>query len=137
MTTTVQRVSLIFGVVFVLVALAGFLTPGGMGMEADVERAPRVLGLFPINLLHNLVHLAFGVWGILASRSWSASVQYCRIGGVIYLVLMVLGFLAPDGFGLVPLGGNDIWLHALLGLALAAVGFTAREVPRTPSPKTS
>lgn len=33
--------------------------------------------------------------------------------------------------GPVPLGGNDVWLHALLGLALAAVGFTAREVPRT------
>ena len=134
MTTTVQRVALIFGVVFILVALAGFITPGGMGMEADVEQAPRVLGLFPVNLLHNLVHLAFGIWGILASRGWSASVQYCRIGGVVYLVLTVLGLLAPDGFGLVPLGGNDVWLHALLGLALAAVGFTTREAPRPVTP---
>ena len=49
------------------------------------------------------------------------------MGGVAYLLLALLGWLRPDGFGLVPLGGNDIWLHAVLGIALAAVGFTARE----------
>ena len=125
MRTTVQRVALIFGVVFIVVALLGLFTDGGMRM--DTEDPGLVLGLFPVNLLHNLVHLAFGVWGIAASRSWSASVQYCRVGGVIYLVLALLGFVAPDGFGLVPLGGNDIWLHVLLGVALAAVGFTARD----------
>jgi Domain of unknown function (DUF4383) len=125
MRTTVQRVALIFGVVFILVALLGFFTDGGMRM--DTEDPGLVLGLFPVNLLHNLVHLAFGVWGIAASRTWSAAVTYCRVGGVIYLVLALLGFVAPDGFGLVPLGGNDIWLHVLLGVALAAVGFTARD----------
>ena len=127
MRTTTQKVAMVFGVVFLLVGLLGLFTTEGMGMEADNAAAPKLLGLFPVNLLHNLVHLAFGVWGIAASRSWSGSVQYCRIGGIIYLVLALLGFVAPDGFGLVPLGGNDIWLHVLLGVALAAVGFTARD----------
>jgi hypothetical protein len=48
------------------------------------------------------------------------------VGGITYLLLGLLGVLAPDGFGLVPLGGNDVWLHGLLGGALLAVGFTAK-----------
>ncbi len=89
--------------------------------------APRLLGLFPVNLLHNIVHLLFGVWGLAASRSWGGSVAYTRAGGVIYLVLAVLGFFLPEFLGIMPIGGNDIWLHILLGLPLAIVGFTARD----------
>ncbi len=126
---TVQTVALVFGIVFVLIALLGFFTNGGMSMEADLETAPRVLGLFPVNVLHNLVHLLFGVWGIAASRTFAAAKSYCQISGAIYLVLTVLGLVAPTTFGLIPIGDNDVWLHALLGVALSAVGFTARPVP--------
>lgn len=123
--TTVQRVSQVFGIVFVLVALLGFLASGG-SMESDMEQAPRALGLFPVNLLHNLVHLAFGAWGLAASRSWGAAKTYCTVSGVLYLGLAVLGFVVPETFGLMPIGGNDIWLHVLLGGVLAYFGFTAR-----------
>ena len=123
--TTVQRVAQIFGIVFILVALAGFYT-GGMSMEADPATAPKIMGMFPINLAHNIVHLLFGIWGLAASRSWSGSKQYAQIAGVLYLVLAALGFVAPDGFGMTPLGGNDIWLHLVLGGVLAGVGFTAK-----------
>ncbi|HEY7529777.1 MAG TPA: DUF4383 domain-containing protein [Gemmatimonadota bacterium] len=115
---SVQRVAQIFGWVFVLIGVLGFFATDEEG---------RLLGLFPVNTVHNLVHLAFGVWGILAARSWDAARTYCRAAGVIYLVLTILGFVDPDGFGLVPLGGNDIWLHAVLALALLFFGFTARE----------
>jgi hypothetical protein len=131
MRSTVQTVALVFGVVFILVAILGFLTDGGTSM--GVEDPGMVLGLFPVNLLHNIVHLLFGVWGIAASRRWDASVQYCRIGGIIYIVLTILGLIAPTTFGLIPIGGNDIWLHALLGIALAAVGFTARRPAGAPT----
>jgi hypothetical protein len=123
----VQRVAQIFGVVFILVALLGFLTPGGTSMEADVHEAPHLLGLFPVNLLPNLVHLAFGVWGLLASRTFSGAKTYAQVGGVAYLALAVLGLITPDTFGLIPIGGHDVWLHAVLGIALAYFGFTARE----------
>ena len=122
MRTTVQRVALIFGIVFLLVGVLGLITEGGMDMESDAM----LLGMFPVNLLHNIVHLLFGVWGLLAARAWSSARTYAQIGGVIYLVLAVLGRVAEDGFGLVPLGGNDVWLHALLGIVLAGVGFSAR-----------
>ena len=130
MKATVQRAALIFGVVFMLVAILGFLTSRG-NMEADPQMADKVLGLFPVNLLHNFVHLIFGIWGVAASNSFAGARAYGRIGGVVYLLLAVLGVVAPNGFGMVPLGGNDIWLHALLGIGLAAIGFTAKPVTET------
>ena len=112
MRTLTQKAAMVFGVVFLLVGL---------------------LGLFPVNLLHNLVHLAFGVWGLAASRSYTASRGYHRAGAVIYLVLVVLAFFAPTTFGLIPIGGNDIWLHAVLAAGLGYFGFVHREtvVPAT------
>ena len=121
---TVQRVAQIFGIVFILVAIVGFVTSGS-SMEADPEIAPKIFGLFPVNLLHNVVHLLFGIWGLAASRSFEGSRSYGRIGGIVYLLLAVIGFVSPDGFGMVPLGGHDIWLHVVLALGLLAAGFTA------------
>ena len=63
--TTAQRLSQVFGIVFLIVGLAGFVVTGG-SMEANHETAPRLLGMFPVNALHNVVHLLFGVWGLLA-----------------------------------------------------------------------
>ena len=123
--TTVQRVAQIFGVIFILVAILGFVATGMGNMEADPARAPHLVGLFPVNVLHNVVHLLLGIWGVAASRSYSGARSYARIAGVLYLVLAVVGVMVPNGFGFVPLGGNAIWLHAVLGLVLAGVGFTA------------
>ena len=126
--TTVQRVAQIFGIVFLVVALYGFTQTGMSNMESDPARAPQLLGLFAVNVLHNVVHLLFGIWGLVASRTFSSAKSYAQIAGVLYLILAVAGFIVPNGFGLVPLGGNDVWLHLVLGLVLAGVGFTAREV---------
>lgn len=120
----VQQVARIFGVAFLLIGILGFVT-GGMSMEADPALAPKILGLFPVNVLHNVVHLLFGVWGLAASRSVTGATQYAQMAGGIYVVLAILGFVAPTTFGLIPIGGNDIWLHALLGGVLLAVGLMA------------
>jgi hypothetical protein len=127
----VKTAALVFGIVFLLVGLLGFFTTGGMSMEADPATAPRLLGLFPINALHNAVHAGFGAWGLFAARSWYGSRNYLRIGGVVYLVLAVLGLVSPSGFGLVPIGGNDIWLHGVLGAAMAGIGFSTTGAPPT------
>ena len=126
--TTVQRVAQIFGVLFILAAIGGFLATGMGNMEADPALAPRAGGLFPVNVLHNVVHLVLGIWGLMASRSFSGAKSYAQIAGVLYIVLAVVGFVSPNGFGFVPLGGNDIWLHAVFGVILAGAGFTAREL---------
>jgi hypothetical protein len=130
MRSTAQTGALIFGIVFLLVGILGLFTENGMGMDADMETAGRVLGLFPVNLLHNLVHLAFGGWGIAAYRSAGGARTYGRIGAVIYGALVLLAFVSPTLFGLVPIGGHDIWLHAVLALGLAWIGFAPGMQPR-------
>ena len=124
--STVQRVAQLFGVVFILVAILGFVASGS-SMEADSMTAPKLLGLFPVNLLHNVVHLLFGVWGLVASRSFSGAKTYGLIGGLAYIVLACLGVIAPDTFGMIPIGDNNIWLHGLLGVALLLAAITARK----------
>jgi hypothetical protein len=122
----VKRVAMIFGLVFILVGLLGFTVPGGMQM-GDVENAPKLLGLFPVNVLHNLVHVLFGVWGLVAARSFSGAQMYCKLGGFAYLALAVIGIVAPTTFGLIPIGGNDVLLHTALGVVLAGVGVFGKE----------
>jgi hypothetical protein len=122
----VKRIAMLFGVVFLAVGLLGFTVPGGMQM-GDAANAPKLLGLFPVNVLHNVVHVLFGVWGLAAARTFSGAQLYCKAGGVIYLLLALCGLVIPTTFGLIPIGGNDIWLHALIGLVLAGAGFTAKE----------
>lgn len=133
MNSTIQKLAAAFGVVFILVAIVGFIAPnGGMSMQpTDPATAAKALGIFPVNLLHNVVHLLFGVWGLAASRSWGGSKQFFTVSGIIYVVLTIVGFVAPTGFGLVPLGGSDIWLHALLGIVMLAIGYTVKPVATT------
>lgn len=131
MKTNAQKAALVFGVVFLLVGILGLFVENGMSMDADLERG-LLLGLFPVNLLHNLVHLAFGAWGIAASRSHPASRTYGRVGAITYALLVVLAFITPTLFGLVPIGGHDIWLHAVLALGLAWIGWgTGEATPAT------
>jgi len=124
----VKRVAMVFGVVFIIIGVLGFTVPGGMAM-GDAANAPKLLGLFPVNLLHNLVHILFGVWGLAAARSFSGAVAFCKLGGMIYLALAVVGLVAPTTFGLIPLGGNDVFLHTALGVLLVWAGFMAKEEP--------
>lgn len=119
--STTQKVAAAFGAFFVLIAIVGVAT-GGLTMATTAS-----LGAFPVNVVHDAVHLAFGVWGLLASRSFTAARTFGQVSGMIYLVLAVMGMVAPAGFGIVPLGGGDVWLHAALGIALAGFGFTAQE----------
>ena len=135
MTTTVQKLATVFGIVFILVAIVGFITPGGMYMQpSDPAMAAKALGMFPVNLLHNIVHLLFGIWGLAAGRSWGGSKSFFVWGGVIYAVLTVLAFVSPSGFGLVPLAGADIGLHCLLAIVMLGIGLTAKPVAAAVTP---
>ena len=129
MNTTIQKLAAVFGVVFILVAIVGFIAPGGMAMQpTDPATAAKVFGMFPVNLVHNIAHLVFGIWGLAASRSWGGSKQFFVWGGTIYLVLTIGGFLSPAGFGVLPLGGSDIGLHCVLAIVMLLIGVTAKPV---------
>jgi len=94
-------------------------------MRTLTQKAAMVFGV--VFLLVGILGL-FGAWGIAASRSYGGSRAYHRTGAVIYLVLVVLAFIDATTFGLVPIGDNDIWLHAILAIGLGYFGFIHREV---------
>lgn len=129
----IQTFALIFGIAFLVVGVAGFIPGLSTPLEhpgLTVEAASgHLFGLFPVNALHNLVHIAFGVWGLVAARNLAASRLYGRVVAVAYGALTVLGLipLANTVFGLVPIYGHDIWLHALLAAVAAYFGFVHRE----------
>lgn len=128
----VRSFATVFGIVFLLAGLSGFipsLSPEHMHPDMAVTSGSRLaLGLFPVNVLHDIVHLAFGIWGLLAARSSEGSVAYGRAVAVIYGVLTILGLVPATStiFGLVPIYGNDIWLHAGLAIVAAYFGFVHR-----------
>ena len=133
----VRRFAMVMGVAFLLVGVLGFVPPlltqpaaGGAhhGGELRVTAFDGyLLGLFHVNVLHSLVHVLFGVMGIVMSRSWGSARAYARIVAVAYAVLAVMGLVpALDTlFGLVPIHGHDVWLHAVIALAAAYFGFAA------------
>jgi hypothetical protein len=86
-----------------------------------------LLGLFQVNVLHNLVHLAIGTVMIAAAlRGDRAARSVNRVFGVLYLVLFAAGlFLVGTPLNLVALNGGDNILHLVLGVVLAGVGFGA------------
>ena len=127
--------ALVWGIVFLLAGASGFvpglLHPPGpdhppLAVDAFYGDA---LGLFPVNILHNIVHLLFGVWGLLAYKSLGASRNFARSVAIIYAVLLVAGLVPGLNtmFGLVPLFGNDVWLHLFLAAPAAYYGFVHRD----------
>jgi hypothetical protein len=123
----------IFGIVFLIVGIGGFipgLTPPHVHPGLTVQAASGMeLGLFPVNVLHNLVHIVFGVWGIAAGSSFAAARTYARVVAIAYALLTVMGLIPASNttFGLVPIYGHDVWLHALLAIVAAYFGFAYRE----------
>jgi len=117
------------GIIYFIVGILGFF-PGLM--SAPPANAPAMtvpygllFGLFPVNSLHNIVHLIIGAWGILVYKNFDDSRLYVRSLAVLYAVLGVFGLIPAlnTTFGLIPLFGHDIWLHLLTAAAAAYVGY--------------
>ncbi len=131
-----RKFALIWGIGFILVAASGLASRPASGTGPERSRPCRggnarwALGLFPVNILHNAVHLIFGIWGIGTSKLWDAAKTYAKSVAIIYVVFVVMGMLAEPintTFGLVPLHGNDVWLHLLLAAPAAYFGFMHRD----------
>ncbi len=86
-----------------------------------------LLGLLPVNILHNLFHLGSGILALVASRSFSNARLFARGLAVVYGLLTVLGLIPGlnTTFGLIPIYGLDVAYHGLLAAAAAYFGFVA------------
>lgn len=130
-----RKFALIWGIVFLGLAATGLIPgllqsphAGDPDLAVDAMHG-RALGIFPVNILHTLVHAAFGIWGLMASRSWDGAKTYAKAVAIIYAVFVIMGLIPglDTTFGLVPLHGNDVWLHVLLAAPAAYFGFVHRD----------
>jgi hypothetical protein len=126
--TPLQTAAAVVGATFLLVGILGFVpgvTTNYDAMEfAGHESGAELLGLFEVSILHNLVHLLFGVAGLAMARTWSGARAFLLGGGAIYLVLWIYGLVIDleGSANFVPVNDADNWLHLVLGLGMVALG---------------
>lgn len=126
--TAVQKAALVVGIVFLLVGILGFIP----GITTNYERlqfashgsGALLMGIFQVSILHNIVHLLFGIAGVAFARSFAGARNYLIWGGAFYLVLWLYGMLIPHESmaNFVPVNSADNWLHLLIGAGMIALG---------------
>lgn len=133
--------ALIFGIIYTLVGILGFVPAALQPLPATAPDVAMdafhgyLFGLFPVNAIHSIFHLAVGLWGIYAYRSFGNSRLYARSLAIIFGILAIMGLIPGLNtfFRLIPLYGHDIWLHAATALIAAYFGYR-REVEEHVAP---
>lgn len=121
--------ALVVGIAFLAVGVLGFVP----GVTADFDQlrfagyksTARLLGLFEVSVLHNVVHLAFGVAGLAAARRNGSAQLYLILGGLLYALVWLYGLVIDEqsAANVLPVNTADNWLH--LGLAVGMIGLGA------------
>jgi hypothetical protein len=130
----IQYFALTMGIVYVLAGILGFV-PAALSPVSPsapdlmlTQGYGYLLGLFPVNVVHNMVHIGIGLWGIAAYMGYARPQFFAKGLTWLYGILTIMG-LAPGLntiFGLAPLFGHDVWLHAATAIAAAYFGWAAQ-----------
>ena len=125
--STAQTLALLFGAVFLLVGILGFI-PGITSNYDELKFAgedseAELLGIFQVSILHNIVHALFGIAGLALARAHDTARTYLLASGVIYAVLWILGLIG--GADWIPANSADHWLHLVLALALLGAWYVS------------
>ena len=135
----VRAAAMAVAVVFLVVGVLGFVPGITTGLDEIAFAGPgsgaHLIGVFHVSVLHNLVHLLFGVVGLVMARTASAARAFLIGGGALYLVLWLYGLVvdkegAPN---LVPVDAAHDWLHLGLGLGMVALGWALKGNPHARS----
>ena len=133
----------VMGGLFVTVGLLGFGSgfvsaplPGDPALVFE-QAYGRLFGLFPVNVLHDIVHLLIGIAGLLAWRNLWSPLTYAKFLGGFYGLLTVVGLIPglQTMVGLVPIFGHDVWLHGFTAVLGIYFGWFYRPVERMASPR--
>lgn len=136
-----RRFALIFGIIYALIGILGFIpglltSAGGSAPNLAVQSGyGLLLGIFPVNIVHNLIHLVIGLWGIVASRDFGAAKTFSRANAIIFGILFIMGLIPVlnTTFGLAPIYGADVILHLLSALVAAYFGYMVEQRYTTPA----
>lgn len=129
-----KQVAVIFGIVMLLIGVLGFVpavnTAGPSGTSYTL-----LLGIFAINPLHNVIHLATGAVALAAGLYGSGAYarMYFLVFGIVYALITLIGVtgLLFDShgslLGIVPINGADNVLHlAITVVALGTYALTSK-----------
>jgi hypothetical protein len=129
--STAQSFATLVGAVFLITGIVGFV-PGFTTNVDDItfagnDSGAELFDVFQVSVLHNLIHLAFGVLGLWAARTVAASRLYLVGGGLVYLAIALYGALIDKGSdaNFVPMDTADDWLHLGLGVGMVLLGVLA------------
>ena len=134
---TVRTAAMAVGATFLLVGVLGFIpgvtTDYGTMTFAGHNSEAKLLGIFQVSILHNVVHLLFGVIGLALARRTESAISFLIGGGVVYLVLWLYGLVTSDAStaNFVPVNTADDWLHFVLGLGMIGLGVLGRNALRS------
>lgn len=123
--------ALVFGIVFLVLGLMGlvplFLVP------PPIDAPPTsfallygyLFGLFPVNLLHSVLNIVVGAWGLAAWSGRTSVTSLCRGVAILFGAMAVMGMLPGlrTTLGMIPLHGNDVWLHGISAVIAAYFGW--------------
>ncbi len=136
----VQLAALAVGATFLLVAILGFIPGITTNYDelsfAGHESEAKLLGLFQVSVLHNIVHGLFGVIGLALAKSVAGARNFLVGGGVVYLVLTAYGSVIDldSAVNFVPVNVADNFLHLALGVAMIGIGVAlGRQAARGPA----
>lgn len=120
---------------FLLIGILGFIpgvTTDYDGMTfAGHDSTAMLLGVFQVSILHNIVHLLFGIVGLVMARTAAGATWFLIGGGVVYLLLWLYGLVIDfdSGANFVPFNTADNWLHLVLGVGMVGIGLALRRSP--------
>ena len=137
--TAAQKVAVVFGVVFLLVGIAGFIP--GLTTNLDTiqfaghESGALLFGIFQVSILHNIVHILYGLAGLGFATTHAGARNYLIWGGAVYALLWLYGLIIADDAvaNFVPVNTADDWLHFTLAVAMILLGVLLGRRVTTPA----
>ncbi|HYH74838.1 MAG TPA: DUF4383 domain-containing protein [Candidatus Saccharimonadales bacterium] len=121
----VKKAALIYGVVFLLIGIAGFipaLTPD------DDHSMPLLFGIFMVGVVHNIIHLGSGLAALFSAQKDEWARMYFQVFGLVYALVTIIGFVQGDTvLGLFHVNLADNLLHLFLAVTMLGIGFGAKD----------
>ena len=122
-TSPNRLIATVFGAVYLLVGLLGFVVTSGIGFFST-EGADLII--FEVNPLHNVIHLAIGAALLSAGlKNAQLAKSVNTTVGAVYLLVGIVGlFLLSSPLNIIALNGPDNVLHLASAVLLLGVGLS-------------
>jgi hypothetical protein len=114
-----RKLAVIFGVVFLIVGLSGYVP--------FLMKSGSLLGVFEFSHMHSIVLVVSGVIALLAARDAGHARWFFKIFGVLFTAAAVVGFMRSGDLYFMHTNMADNGLHLVIGLLALFFGFWCKK----------